>query len=115
MATLEGAGLRDDDICLSCKNDEAPYWKIYRERESLSFSKLINNLKSHQLLQPLFATIAWSLKPKAVTTSFGYVEVESEFLADRIWPISSDWESLIKKRKLSPSHCSKHDCEYNNR
>lgn len=59
-------------------------------RGPLSFSKLINNLKSHQLLQPLFVTIAWTLKPKAVTTSFGYVEVESEFLADRIWPISSD-------------------------
>ena len=60
------------------------------ERGSLSFSKLINNLKSHQLLQPLFIAIAWTLKPKAVTTSFGYVKVESEFLADRIWPISSD-------------------------
>ena len=30
-------------------------------------------------------------------TGFGYVKVESKFLADRIWSISSDWESLIKK------------------
>ena len=37
------------------------------------------------------------MKPKAGMTSFGYVKVESKFLADRIWSISSDWESLIKK------------------
>ena len=30
-------------------------------------------------------------------TSFGYVKVESKFLADRIWSIDSDLESLIKK------------------
>ena len=30
-------------------------------------------------------------------TSFGYVKVESKFLADRIWSRSSNWESLIKK------------------
>ena len=29
-------------------------------------------------------------------------------LADRIWSIGTDWESLIKKRKLSLSHCSKY-------
>ena len=29
-------------------------------------------------------------------TSFSYVKVESKFLADRIWSISSDWVSLIK-------------------
>ena len=31
-------------------------------------------------------------------TSFGYVKIESKFLADRIWSISSDWESLMKKQ-----------------
>ena len=66
-------------------------------REPLWFSELINNLKSHQPLQPLFNTIAWTLKPKAGMTSFGYVKVDSKFLADRIWSITSDWESLIKK------------------
>ena len=37
------------------------------------------------------------MKPKARMTSFGYVKVESKFLADRIWSIDSDWESSIKK------------------
>ena len=61
------------------------------------FSELISSLKSHQPLQVLFNTISWILKPKAGMTGFGYVKVESKFLADRIWSISSDWESLIKK------------------
>ena len=69
----------------------------FTERELLSFSELIINLRSHQALQPLFSTIAWTLKPKAGITSFGYVKVESKFLADRMWSISSDWELLIKK------------------
>ena len=63
---------------------------------SLSFSLLISNLKSHQSFQTLFNTVAWTLKPKAGMTSFSYVKVESKFLADRIWSISSDWVSLIK-------------------
>ena len=42
---------------------------------------------------------------------FGYVKVESKFLADRIRSINSDWELLIKKLKLSQSHFSKYDCE----
>ena len=97
MATLEGAGLRDDNICLSFarmikRNIEKP-----AGREPILFSDLINNLKSRQPLQPLFNKIAWTLKPKAGMTNFGYVKVESNFLADKIWSISSNWESLIKK------------------
>ena len=53
-------------------------------------------------MQPLFNTIAWIFKPKARMASFGYVKVESKFLADRVWSISSDWESLIKKNKTLP-------------
>ena len=97
MATLEGAGLRDDNICLSFarmikRNIEKP-----AGREPILFSDLINNLKSRQPLQPLFNKIACTLKPKAGMTNFGYVKVESNFLADKIWSISSNWESLIKK------------------
>ena len=65
--------------------------------EPLSFSELINNLKSHHSLQTLFNTIAWNLKSKVGITSFDYVKVKTKFLADRIWSISSDWESFIKK------------------
>ena len=97
MATLEGAGLRDDDICLSFARMIRRHIEKSTGREPLSFSELISNLKSHQPLQPLFNTIAWTLKPKAGRTSFGYVKAESKFLADIIWLISSDWESLIKK------------------
>ena len=70
------------------------------ERKSLSFSELIINLRSPQALQPLFSTIAWTLKHKAGITSIGYVKVESKFLADRMWPINSDWELLIKKENF---------------
>ena len=95
MATLEGAGLRYDDICLSFARMIRRHIEKSTGREPLSFSELISNLKSHQPLQTLSNTIAWTLKPKAGMTSFGYVKVESKFLADRIWSISSDWESLI--------------------
>ena len=37
------------------------------------------------------------MKLKAGMTSFGYIKVERKFLVDRIWSISSDRESLIKK------------------
>ena len=104
MATLESAGFRDDDICLSFPRMIRRHIEKSTVREPLLFSELISNLKSHQPLQPLFNTIDWNLKPKAGMTRFGYVKVESKFLADRIWSISSDWESLIKKIKLSQSH-----------
>ena len=96
MATLEGVGMRDDNS-LSFARMIRRHIEKSTGREPLSFSELINNLKSRQPLQPLFNTIAWTLKAKAGMTSFGYVKVESKFLADRIWSIISDWESLIKK------------------
>ena len=94
MATLEGADLRDDDICLSFARTMRRHIEKSIGREPLSFSELINNLKSNQ---PLFNTIAWTLKPKAGVTSFGDVKVESKFLVDRTWSISSEWKSSIKK------------------
>ena len=107
VATLEGTGMRDDDICLSFARMIRRHIEKSTGRRPLSFSKLINNLKSNQLLQPLLNTIAWTLKPKAGMTSFGYVNDETKFLADRIWSISSDRESLIKKenslKAIAPS------------
>ena len=97
VATLEDAGMRDDDICLSFARMIKRHIETSTGREPMSFSELIKNLKRHQSLQPLLNKIAWTLKPKAGMTSFGYVKVESKFLADRIWSISSNWESLIKK------------------
>ena len=85
MATLERAGMHDDDICLSFARMIRRHIEISTGREPPSFSESINNLKSHQPLQPLYNTIAWTLKSKAGMNSFGYVKVESKVLADRIW------------------------------
>ena len=54
MATLEGAGLGDDNICLSFARMIRGNIEKSTGREPLSFSELINNLKSHHPLQPLF-------------------------------------------------------------
>lgn len=67
--------------------------------ETLSFAQLINNLRSHKPLQPLFNKIAWTLKPKAKMTSFGYDKSVSEFLADGTSSINSYWKSFMKKEK----------------
>ena len=89
--TLEGASMRDDDICLSFARMTRCHIEKSTGREPLSLSEFINNLKSHQPLLPsLFNTIVWILKPKAGMTSLGYVKVESKFLGDRIWSISSE-------------------------
>ena len=88
--------MRDDDICLSFARMIRRHIEKSTGRESLSLSEIINNLKIHQPVQLLLNTIASTLKPKAGMTSFGYIEVESKFLADGIWSISRDWESLIK-------------------
>ena len=79
MVTLEGAGMRDEDICLSFARMIRRHIEKYTGREPLLFSELINNSKSHQPLQPLFSTIAWILKPKSGMTSFDYVKIESKF------------------------------------
>lgn len=41
------------------------------------------------------------MKLKVGTTSFGYINVESKFLTDRIWSIYTDWKSLIRNEKSS--------------
>ena len=76
MATLESAGFRDDDICLSFARMIRRHIEKSTVREPLLFSELISNLKSHQPLQPLFNTLAWTVKPKAEMTSFGYVKLK---------------------------------------
>ena len=45
----------------------------------------------------MFNKIAWNLKLKSGMKGFGYVKVERKILVDRIWSISSERESLIKK------------------
>ena len=71
VATLEGAGLRDDNICLSFARMIGRHIEKSTVREPLSFSELIRNLKSHQPLQPSFNTTAWTLNPKGGMASFG--------------------------------------------
>ena len=58
VATLEGAGMHDDDICLSLARMIRRHTEKSTGREPLSFSELFNNLKSQQPLQPLFNMIA---------------------------------------------------------
>ena len=58
MATLEGAGMRDDDICLSFARMIKRNIEKSAGRETILFSELINNLKSHHPLQPLFNKIS---------------------------------------------------------
>lgn len=57
---------------------------LHRERERATILFFVNDLKSHLSLQPLFNTIAWTLKLKVGMTSFGYIKVEGKFLAHRI-------------------------------
>ena len=54
MATLEGAGMRDDDIYLSFATMIRRHTEKSTGGEPLSFSELIKNLKSDQQLQSLF-------------------------------------------------------------
>ena len=79
MATLEGAGMRYDNVYLSFARMIRRHIEKSTGREPLSFSELISNLKSHQPLQPLFNTIAWTLKPKAIMTSFGMLKLKVSF------------------------------------
>ena len=97
VATIAAAGMRDGNIFLSFARMIRRHIIKSTWRQDLSFSELVKNLKSHQPLQPLFNMIARALKPKAGMTSFGYVKAKSKFLAAKIWSVSSDWESLIKK------------------
>ena len=90
VAGLAGVGMRDGNICLSFARMIRRHIIKSTGREPLSFSELINSLKSHQQLQPLFNTIAWTLKPKAEMTSFGCDKVESKILAGEIWSTGSD-------------------------
>ena len=47
VATLESAGIRDDGICLSFARMIRRHIEKSTGREPLSFSELVNNLKSH--------------------------------------------------------------------
>ena len=103
-ATLEGSGLRDEDICRTFARMVRR--KVFRnepENWPIDFDSLAENLENTGPSEIIYNTIAWSLEPDAKKTQDGFVNLTSKIRSDRVWSISSNLESLITKRRSAKS------------
>lgn len=99
-ATLIGSGLRDRDLTRAFAKMLRK--KVTRNREQLwpiSPDELIEQLECRGPFQNIYNVIAWSLHPDRVTNEHGYVVTPSRNESNKIWAISSDWESLLTNER----------------
>ena len=104
IATLQGAGLRDDDLSkafgrmVRCKlcDREIGEWPVSPE-------ELLLKLENSGPLTCMYNAIAWSVNSERQKNRFGYVETSSQSQADKLWAICSDWETLITHERSTKS------------
>ena len=104
MATLQGAGLRDDDL------SKAFGRMIKRKlcdrkigKWPISPDELLLKLENNGPLTCMYNAIAWSVNSQTQKNKFGYVETSSQSQADKLWAICSDWETLITHERSTKS------------
>ena len=67
-------------------------------RNPLSSEELIEILDSTGPFQHIYNAITWSVDPERTLHEHGHVKtIENQ--ATKLWGISSDWESLITKKR----------------
>ena len=102
VATLKGAGLRTSDLAKTFGRMISKKLAFTNQEKEgnfpYSYEELIERLDEgpmSELYNIIFATI----QPEFTLTETGYAKTHSRLLATKIWALSSDWESLIKKNK----------------
>ena len=104
VATIQGSGLRDEDLTKAfvrlvrrkLNTSEAQSWP-------LSAEELLAKLGKTSPFSHLYNVIAWSVNPSNQRNKFGFVETRSKLLSEKIWAISSDWESLVTHERSAKS------------
>eukprot|EP00794_Sanderia_malayensis_P005820 gene5820-6517_t len=103
LATLQGAGLRDDDITKAFANMINRKVKCLKQKqlaegqvrnEQISFDELVAQLDEHEPLQQIYNAIGLSLHPSAKKNEHGYV-VLSSLQANKVWSIAGTWQQLL--------------------
>ena len=100
-ATLIRCRLRDDDLTKAFAKMVPKKIPISKQKWPLSAKELTEGLDSTGSFQHIYNAIAWSLHPERTLNKRGYVKIPSENEASKLWGISSNWESLITKRRLA--------------
>ena len=96
VATLKGAGLRDDDLTKAFANMIRRKLKKQSSEEwPITAEELITRLDSSGPMTYLYNAIAWTVIPQSPKNDKGYVLITSTSSAQKIWSVASDWESLI--------------------
>jgi len=103
-ATLIGGGLRDDDL-------RKAFAKMIRRKMSketcdewpMTADELIARLDTSGPMTYLYNAIACTVNPQSTKNDKGYVLANSKSLAQKIWCVSSDWESLITHQRSAKS------------
>ena len=70
-----------------------------QQKWPISAEELIESLDSSGPFTNIYNVIAWSLHPDRTLNEHGYVSTPSKNEANKLWAISSDWESLITKER----------------
>ena len=104
VATIQGSGLKDEDLT-------KPFARLVRHKLNtseaqswpLSAEDLLAKLGKTSLFSHLYNVIAWSVNPSNQRNKFGFVEMRSKLLSEKIWAISSDWESLVTHERSAKS------------
>ena len=104
VATMKGAGLRDDDLTKAfarlvrrkLKASELQSWPISPE-------ELLHRLDDAGPLTFIFNAIVWTVNPAFAKNHFGYAKTSSASLSEKIWAVASDWQSLVTHERSSRS------------
>ena len=99
LATLHGCGLRDQDLTRA-------FGKMMR-RKVASFDddmqwpvtpKKLLEVMDKGPIPELFNAIYYTMHDSGKVNEFGYAERQSHNAAIKIWPLASDWASLVTRR-----------------
>ena len=103
VATLDGCGLRDADLVKSFgrlirRKLESPVKE--ENKWPLTPDELIEEVNKGPSPE-LYNAIYYSMYDSGKINSYGFVGTDSGLLANKIWSVASDWESLVT-RKATP-------------
>ena len=100
VETLKGAGLRDDDLTKAFANMiRRKLRQEAHEEWPITAEELIAKLDSSGPMACIYNAIAWTLNPNATKNNKGYVSTSSSNLAQKVWSVASDWESMITHKR----------------
>ena len=98
-ATLEGNGIRDEELTRGFAKMIRKKVAKKEQKWPITPEELLLSLDSKGPFRELYNVIAWSMHPERTLNENGFVPTPSRVEANKIWALSSDWETLLTKER----------------